>query len=57
MSKVSPEIRAFFAKSGRKGGKARAKALTSTQRQDIARKGAKSRWDAVRLEREKGLAS
>lgn len=30
---------------GLKGGKARAKALTPKQRQDIARKAAKKRWE------------
>lgn len=31
---------------GRKGGKARAKALTPAQRQEIARIAAKKRWDS-----------
>jgi hypothetical protein len=32
------------AEMGRKGGKARAKALSKRKRQEIARKAAKSRW-------------
>ncbi len=34
------------ANGGRKGGKARADALTPEQRSEIARLGAKARWDA-----------
>ncbi len=34
------------AKGGKKGGKARADALTPEQRSEIARLGAKARWDA-----------
>jgi hypothetical protein len=33
---------------GRKGGAARAKALTPEQRQEIARKGAAKRWDKTK---------
>jgi hypothetical protein len=31
---------------GSRGGKARARALSAKQRQDIARKAARSRWDS-----------
>lgn len=35
---------------GLKGGKARAARLTAEQRSDIARKGARARWDRARSE-------
>jgi hypothetical protein len=38
------EIRAYFAKFGREGGKARAKKLTPARRQEVARKAAQARW-------------
>jgi len=38
------EIREYFAKFGREGGKARAKKLTPARRQEVARKAAQARW-------------
>jgi hypothetical protein len=38
------EIREYFAKFGKKGGKATAKNLTPEQRKASARKAAKARW-------------
>ena len=42
---------------GSRGGKARKKNMSKPQRVESARKASVARWDAVRLEREKGLAS
>jgi hypothetical protein len=42
----NPHAVALGSLGGRKGGKARAKKLTSTQRKRIATKAAKSRWAA-----------
>jgi len=52
MPAFSPEQRAYFAKEGRKGGKARLKTMTPEQRKEVARKAAQARW-----EREKGKES
>lgn len=41
---LSKEAREFFAKEGRRGGKARAANLTKQQRSDIARKAVQARW-------------
>ena len=41
---VQPQKSEGQRKGGLKGGPARAKALTSSQRQDIARKAAEARW-------------
>jgi len=38
------EIRQYFAKFGKKGGKATAKKLTAEQRKESARKAAQARW-------------
>jgi hypothetical protein len=38
------EIRDYFAKFGRQGGKIRAKKLTPEQRREVARKAAQARW-------------
>jgi general stress protein YciG len=38
------EIREYFAKFGRKGGKATAKKMTPEQRKEIASNAAKARW-------------
>ena len=38
------EGKEYASKGGKKGGKARAKALTSQQRQEIARIAAEARW-------------
>jgi hypothetical protein len=38
------EIRDYFAKFGKQGGKARAKKLTPEQRKASARKAAQARW-------------
>ena len=41
----SPRAMAAGSKGGRKGGPARAKALTPAQRSEIAKKAARSRWN------------
>lgn len=38
------EIREYFAKFGRKGGKAAARKMTPQERKDSARRAAKARW-------------
>jgi len=38
------ELRKYFAKFGKQGGKARAKKLTPKQRTESARKAAQARW-------------
>jgi hypothetical protein len=38
------EIRDYFAKFGKEGGKARAKNMTAQQRADAARKAVEARW-------------
>lgn len=38
------EIRDYFAKFGKQGGKARAENMTPEQRKESARKAAKARW-------------
>lgn len=42
--KIDPEMSAAAAAMGRKGGPARAKALTKERRREIARKAAQKRW-------------
>ena len=44
MTATVKEIRAYFAKFGKEGGKARAKNLTPEQRRASARKAAQARW-------------
>lgn len=39
-----PQPKSAAAEMGSKGGKARAKALSATQRKNIAKKAARSRW-------------
>lgn len=39
------EIRNYFAKFGKQGGKMRAKNMTPEQRKEASRKAAKARWD------------
>jgi len=46
------QISKVFAMMGRRGGPARAKALTPAQRKKIARAGAKARWSKQRKETE-----
>jgi hypothetical protein len=41
----SPRAVAAGSRGGRKGGPARAQALTASQRSEIARKAAKARWN------------
>jgi hypothetical protein len=43
----NPHAVALGSMGGRKGGKARAKALTPAKRRAIAKKAAKSRWDSI----------
>ena len=52
MGKLSAEKAgaAGMAKRGRKGGKARAKALTPEQRSEIARNAINARWAKVKAE-------
>jgi hypothetical protein len=45
------EIRNYFAKFGREGGKARAAKLTPKQRKDSARRAAAARWSKVKKEK------
>jgi hypothetical protein len=48
MVKISPELSAYFAKLGKKGGKrggaVRAAAMTPEQRSESARKAVNARW-------------
>jgi hypothetical protein len=52
MTKVPPELRAYLAKLGSKGGKkggpARAAAMTPEQRSQSARKAVQARWAKVK---------
>jgi hypothetical protein len=52
MAKVPPEFSAYLAKLGRKGGKkgglARAAAMTAEQRSESARKAVNARWAKVK---------
>jgi hypothetical protein len=41
---MKQEIRDYFAKFGKEGGKARAKNMTAEQRQQAARKAVEARW-------------
>jgi hypothetical protein len=41
---ATPADKAHHSRGGKKGGAARAKALTAEQRSEIARKGAAKRW-------------
>ena len=43
----NPHAVALGSMGGRKGGKARAKALSATKRKAIAKKAAKSRWKSI----------
>ena len=42
------EIAKYFAKFGKRGGKAHAKKLTAVQRKESARKAAQARWAKVK---------
>jgi hypothetical protein len=42
--KLPKELREFFAKHGRRGGKATARKLTPEQRRESASRAAKARW-------------
>ena len=54
MTAMSPEERASVARTGGlAGGKARAAALTSQQRSEIAKKAAAARWGRKKAEGEK----
>lgn len=46
--RFSREVREAFGKLGKKGGKARAKALTPEARANIAKQGAAARWAKYR---------
>lgn len=46
--KLPKQVSEFFKKSGAQGGRRRAKALTSEQRKEIAKKAAKARWTKKR---------
>ena len=41
------ELREYFAKEGRRGGKATAKKLTQAQRKESAQKAAQARWKRI----------
>lgn len=41
---IDPKVRAFLKAMAQRGGQTRAKRLTATRRQEIARKAAEARW-------------
>jgi hypothetical protein len=43
-AKIEKALSAFFAKAGKKGGKARAKNMSAEKRKAIAKKAARARW-------------
>jgi hypothetical protein len=45
------EIRDYFAKFGKQGGKARARNMTAEQRKAAARKAVEARWARVKREK------
>lgn len=45
---MKPEVKAYLAQLGSKGGKAAAANLTSKQRTERARKAARARWDQAK---------
>jgi hypothetical protein len=47
------EIREYFAKFGKQGGKARAKNMSPERRKEIAAKAAKARWAKARQKKAK----
>lgn len=47
------EIRDYFAKFGKQGGKARAKNMTPEQRKQAARKAVEARWSKAKKAAEK----
>jgi hypothetical protein len=49
---LNNEAREFFAKQGRRGGKARAKNMTVQERKEAARKAVQARWKKVKQEKE-----
>ena len=48
---LTKEAREYFAKEGRRGGKARAANLTKQERSDIARKAVQARWNKAKKEK------
>lgn len=48
---LSKEAREYFAKEGRRGGKARLKTMTAEQRKEVARKAAQARWSKQKKEK------
>jgi hypothetical protein len=48
---ATQEIRDYFARFGREGGKLRAKKMTPQQRKASARKAAQARWAKVKKEK------
>jgi len=55
MGKVPPELRKYLVALGRKGGEARAKALTPERRRRIAVRAIRARWDRAKAKR-KGVS-
>ncbi|MGB0012586.1 MAG: hypothetical protein WBQ03_13335, partial [Candidatus Sulfotelmatobacter sp.] len=53
---LTKEAREFFAKEGRKGGKAAARSMTPEQRKESARRAARARWAKVTKEKERATA-
>lgn len=47
------ELKEYFAKTGKQGGKARAKNMTPEQRKEGARKAAQARWKKTKPAAEK----
>jgi hypothetical protein len=48
--KIPKSARAYFSALGKKGSRARAKALTPERREEIARTAAEARWKKARKE-------
>jgi hypothetical protein len=48
----SKEQREFFAKFGRKGGKATARKLTKQERAESARRAAQARWEKAKAKKD-----
>ena len=51
------EIREYFAKFGKQGGKKAARMMTPEQRQESASKAAKARWAKIKAEHDQNMAS
>ncbi len=54
MARVPPELRKYLSELGKKGGDARAKALSPARRRKIAVKAIRARWDRAKKARGRG---